>query len=131
MNFQLTKYRYFIVILVTATTVYILQILGVSLPKIINNYLNDFLLIPIALNSCLLILRYVKSDSQLQLPLAFCLVVTFGYSLFFEVLIPDTNPRYTADLWDIGAYFLGLAFYLFAENYTSISNNKTGSSNEN
>lgn len=105
MNFQLTKYRYFIVILATAITVYILQNLGVVLPKIINNYLNDFLLIPIVLNSCLIILRYVKSNPQLQLPLAFCLVVTFGYSLFFEVLIPRTNPRYTADLWDIGLIF--------------------------
>lgn len=131
MNFQLTKYRYFIVILAIAITVYILQNLGVALPKIINNYLNDFLLIPIALNSCLIILRYVKSNPQLQLPLAFCLVVTFGYSLFFEVLIPDTNPRYTGDLWDIIAYFLGLAFYLFAENYRFISNSKTNSSNEN
>lgn len=131
MNFQLTKYRYFIVILAIAITVYILQNLGVALPKIINNYLNDFLLIPIALNSCLIILRYVKSNPQLQLPLAFCLVVTFGYSLFFEVLIPDTNPRYTGDLWDIIAYFLGLAFYLFAENYRFISNSKTDSSNEN
>lgn len=121
MSYLVVKKYYVIPLCIVALTIYFFQAFGLILPEMINNYSNDFLLIPIVLNLCKTIIQFVKSKYNLQLPLLFCITVTTGYSFFFEVWLPTINPRYTADIWDVFTYFLGLIFYLKIENYNIVT----------
>jgi hypothetical protein len=92
--------------------IYIFQRFKVYLPKIINNYLNDFLIIPIVLFVCLLVLRKVRNNLKLTLNLPVILYVCLLYSILFEFVFPKYLARYTKDYIDIILYFAGgLIFY--------------------
>lgn len=121
---SVTKY-YFPAIVVFAFGVYILQHYNIKLPKIINNYLNDFLLLPMVLKICQSLLRYVKSHQYLKLPYTFCFFIALTYSIFFEIMVPEYSIRYTADFWDVIAYFLGLLFFFLIEGYISSSSSRS------
>ena len=115
---SVTIFKYYLpVILILALSVYILKYYEIALPESINNHFNDFLFIPIVLKVCQSFLRYLQSNMFYKLPLTFCLSVTIGYSVFFEIIIPNYNLRYTADLYDVFCYFFGLIFFLLVEKY--------------
>ena len=98
---------------IIGTTVYLLQYFNIPLPKIINNYLNDFLIIPIVLYACLLVLRFTRNDKNFTLNLFMILYVCTFYSIIFEFILPNYLARYTADIIDVLLYFAGgFAFYL-------------------
>ena len=109
-----TKY-YFITFLFLALLTYMLQKFQVVLPEIVNNYLNDFLCIPIVLKSGQYIIQYIKSDFNLKIPYALQITVTVFYAIFFEVIVPIFNDRYTGDSLDVVAYFSGLIVYQLLE----------------
>ncbi|SEE24892.1 hypothetical protein [Polaribacter dokdonensis] len=111
MNLRL---RFFCILsLFIGTVIYCLQYFNVPLPNFLNNYLNDFLIIPIALFICLLFLRWSRNDSSFTLKLPVILYLCSLYSLIFEFILPQQLTRYTADPIDVILYFLGgFTFYL-------------------
>ena len=103
------KQYYFPFFLLLASLVYAAQRLGIHLPELVNNHLNGFLCIPLVLKIALYAGRYIKSDSTLQI------CVTVLYCIYFEVLLPKVNDRYTGDVLDVIAYFLGLLVFGYIE----------------
>lgn len=94
------------------TLIYCLQKNLILLPPLINNYLNDFLIIPIVLFICLIILRWTRNDKHLSLSLPIILYLCAMYSVLFEFILPGYLERYTQDYIDIILYFLGgFCFY--------------------
>jgi len=105
----------FIVSCCLGITIYLLQFYNVQLPLVINNYLNDFLIIPIVLSISLYILRFTKNDKYYKIPLLIILFLCIGYSYFFEKIMPKISNRYTADFFDVLVYFLGGFWFLFLQ----------------
>jgi len=102
----------FITLVLSATTVYFLQKTGIILPKLINNYFNDLVALPIVLSICLWSVRKLHNKPKFQLSFLQCLMMVLFYIIFFEVYLPKTNPRYTADTIDSVLYLVGgLLFY--------------------
>lgn len=116
MNKQLTYY--FIFSITIGTSVYVLQKLSIALPSFVQNYLNDFLIIPIVLYLCLLFLQWSKNDKNYQISLSIILYLCGLYSLIFEWILPSFHNRYTADYIDAILYFTsGLLFYSLQRHY--------------
>ncbi|UII76195.1 hypothetical protein LV716_18320 [Flagellimonas sp. HMM57] len=109
------KKFYFPFFLLLASLVYTSQRLGIYLPELVNNHLNDFLCIPLVLKIALYAVRHIKSNSDLQIPLALQFCVTVLYCIYFEILLPKVDDRYTADPLDLVAYFLGLIVFGYIE----------------
>jgi len=99
-----------------AALIYSAQQLGLPLPDWINNYVNDFLCMPIVLVVCQYVLLYIKSDEDIGIPLALIMAITLYISIYFEYYLPSVNPRYTADFIDIILYFSGAAIFYLTEN---------------
>ncbi|WP_344926176.1 hypothetical protein [Aquimarina addita] len=107
---------YFPVFGILAIAIYGLQSIQYPLHPILNNYVNDFLCIPIVLWVCLKIIRYLKGNSSLQIPLALQVTVTIIFCLYFEYYLPINNNRYTSDFYDVILYFSGMFFFYFMES---------------
>ena len=111
MNKNLTFYC--ISSFILGTLIYTLQYFNIQLPQIIHNYLNDFLIIPIVLFACLIVLRWTRNDKNFTLSLAIIIYVCFMYSILFEFVFPKYLTRYTFDFVDILLYFLsGIVFFI-------------------
>ncbi len=111
MRKKILQYYFFTSVLV-GSIIYILQKLRVKLPSIINNYVNDFLIIPIVLIICLFVLRWSRGDKSYKIPIGVVLLICVFYSVFFEYFLPKFYPRYTADIVDVLLYFVGgVVFY--------------------
>ncbi|WBX72127.1 hypothetical protein [Tenacibaculum retecalamus] len=108
---------YFIFSLFLGTSVYFAQKLNFNLPKIIQFYLNDFLIIPIILIGSLFILRWSKQNKKYQIPLWIVLYICSLYALLYEYILPKFHPRYTADILDVFLYFIsGFIFLILQKN---------------
>jgi hypothetical protein len=102
----------FIILVLSAATVYFLQKNGIILPKLINNHFNDLVALPIVLSICLWSIRKIHNNPKFQLSFLQCLMLVLFYIVFFEVYLPKVNTRYTADAIDGGLYLIGgLLFY--------------------
>jgi len=112
--------HYFPVFMLLAMWVYIAQGLEIPLPKLANNYLNDFLCMPIVLKIGLEGARFLKSDDALQLPPMLCVVVTLLFAGYFEGYLPHVNARYTQDYWDLLCYAAGMFLFLWLERKGSL-----------
>lgn len=110
------KALYFPLFCLTAMTVYGLQKMSISLPEWTNNYLNDFLCMPIVLFIGQFTIRKLKRNNILRLPWPLILTLTLFYSIYFEYYLPGINSRYTADFLDVILYFLGSALFYVMEN---------------
>ncbi|MFS4466536.1 hypothetical protein [Maribacter sp. 2210JD10-5] len=107
---------YFPVLLILSLTVYLLQQFEMEIPKLANNYLNDFLCIPIVLKICQYAVRYIKSDATIKIPLLLQVIIALLFIFYFEGVLPQLNSRYTADVMDILAYSLGLSLFIMIEH---------------
>lgn len=105
------KHPIFLCCLLLATAIYLGQRLQVALPDWVNFYVNDFLCMPIVLSLCLAVLRLVKKNETLYVPLSVVVVLTLYFSVYFEWLMPQTNTRYTSDLIDVALYFIGAILF--------------------
>jgi hypothetical protein len=105
----------FLFCIITGTTIYFLQFFSISLPPSINNYLNDFLIVPIVLYISLYILKRTRNDSSFFLKIPIVLYVCFLYSIIFEYFLPKYVPRYTKDLIDVMLYFASGAVFYFLQ----------------
>ncbi len=108
---------YVVVSVVLGFGIYICEVFGILLPKIIRFYVNDFLIIPIVLYLSLFVIQKLKRDSNIQLSLLNILYICLMYSVIFEYWLPKFHLRYTSDLVDVGLYFLsGFVFYYLQQN---------------
>jgi len=106
----MSKLLLFLISLVAAV-IYTLQRLHVGMPGWINNYVNDFLCIPLLLEYMSIVIKKLKNDPNYKFPLAFIFVLASYYSFYFEYYLPAHNPRYTSDIIDVILYFLGGLLY--------------------
>ncbi|TDE06012.1 hypothetical protein [Flavobacterium sandaracinum] len=103
------------VLFIIALIIYIRQRFHLPLPAVVNNYVNDFLYLPLLLGAIEYVIRRLKKDSTFKLPIAFILFLACCYSFYFEYYLPRVNPRYTADWIDVILYFLGGFAYFFSQ----------------
>lgn len=114
------KAFYFPLFCFMALIVFSLQKMSITLPEWINNYLNDFLCMPIVLFIGQFAIRKLKGDKILRLPCPLILTLTLFYSFYFEYYLPRINLRYTADFLDVVLYFSGAVFFYLVENKLTI-----------
>ena len=107
----------YILMCVVALLIYAMQRLNIVLPSLIDNYVNDFLCLPIVLGGILFVIRWLKKDINYQFPFAFIFFMASYYSFYFEYYLPKHNPRYTTDLIDVLAYFSGALTFFFYKKY--------------
>ena len=113
---MLKRIIYYVMAL-TALCIFTLQKLNVPLPSLVNNYLNDLLCLPLILGVLTFLIRYFKKDKFFTFPLAFVILLSTYYSVYFEFYLPKVNPRYTADWIDVILYFSSsIAFFLIQNN---------------
>ena len=112
----------FFIALGIAATLYFLQQLQGPIPQWINNYVNDFLILPLVLSICLVVVRKLKRDATLQLSLPLILAVTLFYCIYFEWYLPQHHPRYTGDWVDCLLYFSGSFLFYALHNLKSKKN---------
>ncbi|EGV43787.1 hypothetical protein BZARG_1269 [Bizionia argentinensis JUB59] len=105
------KHPVFYSSVLVASIIYIAQRLQLPLPNWIYFYVNDFLCMPIVLSLSLAILRRIKKTENLYVPLIVVLALTTYFAVYFEWLMPQINTRYTADIIDVGLYFLGTMLF--------------------
>lgn len=108
---KILKHPVFYSSILIATLIYSAQKLNLPLPHWINDYVNDFLCMPIVLSLSLAILRYLKKTEKLYVPLFVVLGLTAYFAVYFEWFMPKVNSRYTADIIDIGLYFTGAILF--------------------
>tara|TARA_R110002012_G_scaffold283304_2_gene473634 strand:- start:92850 stop:93158 length:309 start_codon:yes stop_codon:yes gene_type:complete len=90
-----------------------LKFFSIEGPDWLFYHLNDFLLIPILAIVGLHTVWLLHKDRSIRLNIftIFSLVLLFAF--VFEYYLPKQSYRYTSDLWDVIAYFLGgVVFYL-------------------
>ena len=100
----------------TSLSIYSMQRLNVPLPTFVNNYVNDFLCLPLVLGALTFIIRYFKNDEDFKFPLLFVLLLASYYSVYFEYYLPKLNPRYTADWIDVVLYFASSVVFFLIQN---------------
>ena len=102
-------------VFIVALTIYLCQHLGLPLHWLVNNYVNDFLCLPLVLGTLSFFIRYLKKDKNFQFPLVFVLILASYYSFFFEYYLPKVSQRYTADWIDVVLYFAGAMLFFLVE----------------
>lgn len=107
---------YLFIFVTLAAIVYVFQKVHLKLPVFVNNYLNDILCIPILLKVSQLVIRHIKSNNRLKIPISLQIFVTTLYALVFEVILPNFHKRYTSDFLDVIAYFFGLIIFQIIES---------------
>jgi hypothetical protein len=99
----------------TAMTIYLMQRLSLPLNSFINNYVNDFLCLPLLLGAMTFVIQRLKNDNSFQFSIGFVVFLAGYYSFYFEYYLPGVNSRYTADWIDVILYFSGGFVFFFSE----------------
>lgn len=108
---------YYVFSILLGSVVYLAQKSAMKLPKVVQFYLNDFLIIPILLISSLFVLRWSKNDENYQIPVWVIVYICCAYGFLYEYILPKINLRYTADIIDVILYFIsGFIFYFLQKN---------------
>lgn len=85
-----------------------------GMPVFVQYYLTDFLFLPVLCLTALVVIRYLKRDTQLQIPVSYVFVQALIISLYFEWYLPAYpigQNQYTGDIIDAGMYFSGALVY--------------------
>ncbi len=82
----------------------------------LNNYLDNFLAMPVILFLLLAEKKYIYKQKDQKLSLLFVIIATLYVALVTEWLFPLLSERFTADWFDLVFYSLGSAFYYFFMN---------------
>jgi hypothetical protein len=85
------------------------------IPELLNNYVTDFLFMPLLLLTTLWLTRLIKRKKQLVFSVPMLITVFIYVSFVFEYYLPQTSTVYTADYLDIVMYFFGTVFYYFLQ----------------
>ena len=87
------------------------------LSPFINNYLTDFLCLPLVLIILTTIIRLLQKNANFWPSFEMVLSLTFLFIFIFEIILPNSGTAYTADIGDVVAYILGIAlYYLLIDN---------------
>lgn len=87
----------------------------------INQYLADFLCLPVMLAMATILIRKIQNRPDFELNSWMICGVWIYVSLMFEAVLPSFSKRYTTDLFDVGMYAIGgMVYYL-----TAVKINKT------
>ncbi len=86
----------------------LLEYNGIFVP-FIHSYLDDVLAFPIVLTVGLAFYRIVWKNYTLTLWHIWPLLMI--YVFIFEIYLPTTSPLYTADVFDVLAYILGILLF--------------------
>lgn len=79
---------------------------------LLNDHLTDLIAVPVMAHLALIFTRrYIVRNNHYTYPFAYLLFIALYISIIFEVIMPRISPAYTADGWDIVAYFSGSVFY--------------------
>lgn len=103
----------YLMLFLIALSIYLMQRLKVPLPKLINNYANDLLCLPLALGVITYIIRWLKKDVFFEISFVFVILLSGFYSFYFEYYLPQFDSRYTGDWIDVILYFSGAFAYFF------------------
>lgn len=107
----------YLMLFLIALSIYLMQRLKVPLPKLINNYANDLVCLPLALGVITYIIRWLKKDVFFELSFVFVILLSGFYSFYFEYYLPQFDSRYTGDWIDVILYFSGAFAYFFVERW--------------
>ncbi len=119
--------KIYILMCLTAIYIFTMQKIGLFLPAIISNYVNDLLCLPLVLGGISFAIRLLKKDEYFRFPLTAILLMAAYYSVYFEYYLPKNNPRYTSDWVDVVLYFTGaLLFYGYESGQNSGSHIDSG-----
>ncbi len=72
---------------------------------------------PIVLKICQYLVRQIRNDINLQIPIRIAFTLTLLYALYFELILPKFNDRYTADMIDVCLYGIGFVFFIWIERF--------------
>jgi hypothetical protein len=113
-------FYYYLFSVFLGTSIYFAAFFEIQLPGFIRFYVNDFLIIPIVLTTCLYLIRYLKNNSKFRLSFAQVMYIAAFYAVIFEYWLPKFHPRYTVDFIDVILYFLSAVLFYFMQKNTSI-----------
>lgn len=99
----------------------------VDLPDWVIFYLNDFLVMPLVLTICLVVVRKIRKEPSIRLSLFTVLSLATLYSVYFEVFLPEVTVRYTADPVDVLLYFAGATLFFFLQEPATTQADKEAS----
>ncbi|WP_299366922.1 hypothetical protein [Winogradskyella sp.] len=106
---------YFFISVIVGVSIYIAQKQNIDLPLIVNNYVNDFLIVPICLTISLVLLRFTRNDEDYYLRFYHVLYLALFYAVLFEYVLPQFYERYTSDRVDIMLYFLSAMLFYYLQ----------------
>lgn len=86
---------------------------GIAYPNWMRAYFMDFLCMPIVFGIILYLLRLFQPNFWLSAGLM--LSLTLLYTIYFEVILPPINARYTADWGDAFCYTAGAVAAYFVQ----------------
>lgn len=108
-----TLHRAFLLFLITYFGVQFAKYFDYQSFSFISNYLNDLIVIPIVATISLYFLWLLKKDFSIRIGVFTLASLVIFYSVYFELHLPENNPRYTGDVWDVFCYCIGaIAFYV-------------------
>lgn len=87
----------------------------VVLPGWINGYLTDLLCMPLVFMICLVGVRFIKRNPQIEISKWLILVLFVEYAVVFEWILPARSDIYTADLLDVFMYAIGCILFYFLQ----------------
>ena len=93
----------------------ILQYAGLA-NSFMTCYLDDLLFFPIVLSFYRVCIQVVENQPNYKIPLYYALIGWALISVLFEFAIPKVDNRFTADLWDVLFYGLGIALYYISRS---------------
>ncbi|RAJ00424.1 hypothetical protein LX64_04130 [Chitinophaga skermanii] len=80
----------------------------------LNGHLTDCIAVPAIAHLALTFTKvYILRNSRYTYPLSYLLFIAAYVAIAFEWVMPLISPRYTGDIWDVLAYFVGAFFYYF------------------
>ena len=87
----------------------------------LHSYFEDIIALPIILKSSLLIInRGFKRFKSYRIALIDVVIITVGFSFYYEWLLPKLDSRFSSDIYDVLCYFLGMVIFLFYLNRPTI-----------
>jgi hypothetical protein len=105
----------------TYLLLYLAKALNLYVP-FLSDYLADLLCLPIVLSSIHFLMSGMRAVPKgFELSLAMIIAAIIAFSVVFEFVLPKINEKYTADPFDILAYFLGgINYYYYRRKYFGI-----------
>lgn len=91
----------------------------------LNNYLADFLCIPLVLYFTKIVLDFLFRTKKVEMNVIKIFVAVIYFSVIFEWILPKYSRKFTSDWIDVLMYFLGgILFYCLkkAASYLAASN---------